>query len=97
MLPLFIVEALDLLCKHRDSVGISKTNPYLHPDKQEMNRDPWQLLKKVGKRHKVSNMDAVKTSGFRKHMATTMMLTPMDINDREKVAKQLGHDMQVHK
>ena len=42
-------------------------------------------------------MDAVKTSGFRKHMATTMMLTPMDINDREKVAKQLGHDMKIHK
>ena len=60
-------KAIEVLMKHRASVGIKSENLYLFPAKKNGNkpRFPWPVIKRFAQKYKLKNPDAIRSTPLR--------------------------------
>lgn len=65
-----MVKALDMLVKHRNEVGIQRSNGYLFANQGQMHLDNWQTLQLVAREAGCKQPKLITSSRLRKYLAT---------------------------
>ena len=84
--------------KHRDNVGVLKTNIYLFPCVTRNSKNHirgWEVVHDIALKAKFDKTNLITSTMIRKLMVTVLQLLDMNNVDLEWVTEQLGHSPDV--
>ena len=87
-------KAISYLVKHRDNVGVLKTNIYLSPCVTRNSKNHirgWEVVHNIALKAKLEKPNLITSTKIRKHMATVLQLLDMSNAELEWVTEHLGH------
>ena len=93
-------KAISYLVKHRNDVGVLKTNIYLFPCVTRNSKNHirgWEVFHDIALKAKLEKPNLITSTKIRKHMATVLQLLDMNNAVLEWVTEHLGHTPDVNK
>ena len=95
-----VLSALNLLVKHRSSVGIPVANPYLFARAYGgslLHIQAWDALRKVAHSAGLENPSCIQSTKLRKYIATVTQVFSLESGEIDWLARHLGHDIRTHR
>ena len=96
-MPLFLVEALQLIHKNRRAIGILDGNKFLFPNPGTLGfKDPYPLIKRYANEFQLTNPDAITSTRLRHNLTTSMQMVNLQPTEMRFLADHLGHSLGVN-
>ncbi|XP_033759896.1 uncharacterized protein LOC117342041 isoform X2 [Pecten maximus] len=95
-----LIEAIDLLLKAREKVGVSKDNPFIFARMNYGSNKAIRAsdaLRKYAKMSGVEKIENITSTKLRKHIATVSQIMNLGSTDLEQLATFMGHDIEIHR
>jgi len=93
-----VQKAVDVLIQYRVSAGIRPTNNYLFAySNSDHHLRGSDILRNASVQCRASNPAALRSTNFRKHVATLCQVLNMKNNELDMLANYMGHDIRTHR
>ena len=93
-------EAVDTLMDKRETVGISKLNPYVFAKPASTTHIRFcETLRKITTNEKISlkHPELITSTRLRKYIATVSQVMDLDEKELDWLARHMGHDIRIHR
>ena len=96
-MPVFLVEALKLIHKNREAIGIESKNTFLFPNPFTLGfKDPYPLIRRYANQFDLAKPDAIISTRLRHNLTTSMQMVNLQPTDMRFIADHLGHSLGIN-